>query len=109
MSVNAAQYAVLVTDIPRNTQEVETLRRNHSRNHSRETRMSFGTEEEFDALEDIDPGDDLCSQVFKQIFPESFKHVVPIHNFSEVTKLLLQWDRAATRLEVNLFPPQALV
>ena len=102
VSVNAAQYAVLVTDIPQDTVQVETLRRNHSRTHSRETnRLSFGTEDDFDALQDIDPSEDICTQVFKQIFPESFMHVVPVHDFSSVTKLLLQWDKAAQRLEIQ--------
>ncbi|UPQ98976.1 calcium-dependent channel protein [Chloropicon primus] len=100
VSVNAAQYAVLVTDIPRDTLEVESARKSHSRNNSKENRYSLGKDEDFDALEGIDPGDDICGRVFKQIFPDSFKHVVPIYNFSEVTRLLLQWDRAAQRLEI---------
>ena len=51
-------------------------------------------------MEDIDPNGDICSEVFKQIFPDSFRHVVPVYDFSEVTKLLLRWDRAAQRLEI---------
>merc|ERR1712176_1047381 len=44
--------------------------------------------------------DDICTEIFKQIFPRSFKNVVPVQDFSEVTKYLLQWDKASQQLEV---------
>ena len=97
VSVNAAQYAVLVTDIPRSSTDIDHLRRSHT--HTPGTSFDFDNEDP-DALRMITRHDDICTEIFKQIFPRSFKNVVPVQDFSEVTKYLLQWDKASQQLEV---------
>lgn len=95
VSVNAGQYAVLVTDIPTDEGDLDTIRRSVSRTSDRE-----GAEDDEDAIK-IDPADDICTEVFQNIFPRSFKHIVPVKDFRAVTKLLLRWDNAAKKLEVH--------
>jgi len=103
VSVNASQYAVLVTDIPRNDEKLDNLRRSftgESKHSRRRSGTSFDSEDP-DCLKMFDPTDDITAEVFKQVFPDSFRHVVPVQDFSEVTKYLLQWDRASQNLEVQ--------
>jgi hypothetical protein len=101
VSVNASQYAILVSDIPRKSEQMNNLRRSFTGetqpNHSR---TSTFDEEDDDTAKLVNPKGDICAEVFRQIFPDSFKCVVPVQDFSEVTKYLLQWDRASQKLEI---------
>lgn len=91
VSVNAAQYTVLVTDIPCSQEDINTIRRSMTE----DTLAS----DDVDGIK-VDPAGDICAEVFRNIFPDSFRHVVPVKDFRKVTKLLHQWDQAYKKLEI---------
>lgn len=101
VSVNASQYAILVSDIPSKSAQLNSLRRSFTgETQSNHSRNSTFDEDDEDTAKLVNPKGDICAEVFKQIFPDSFKCVVPVQDFSEVTKFLLQWDRASQKLEI---------